>query len=65
MLNLRGYKCPQQFVQFKLGLRRAKSLQQNVTFSFNVNEGINDIERFLTKNAYCYYVDKQNEVLLV
>ncbi|ASM53569.1 MULTISPECIES: hypothetical protein [Pseudoalteromonas] len=63
--NLSAYKCPQQFIQFKLGLRKAVSLQQSITFSFNNAENINDIERFLQKHAYCYTLNKRQGMLLV
>jgi hypothetical protein len=63
--NLRIYKCPQQFIQFKLGLRKASSLKQSIIFSLNNNEDINDIERFLKKNSYRYNLNKQHGLLLV
>ena len=37
-VDLRDYKCPQQFIQFKLGLNKAVSAQQAVTFTFNAAE---------------------------
>jgi hypothetical protein len=63
--DLRIYKCPQQFIQFKLGLRKALSLQQSITFSLNMGEAANDIERFLQKNDYNYNLNKQQGLLLV
>lgn len=64
-LNLRSYKCPQQFIQFKLGLRNAVSLKQAITFFIDPVESIEDIERFLQKNSYSYRLNKQQGVLLV
>ena len=63
--DLRIYKCPQQFIQFKLGIRKALSLQQIITFEINSDDSIDDIERFLQKNAYNYKVNKQQGLLLV
>ncbi|ALQ08606.1 MULTISPECIES: hypothetical protein [Pseudoalteromonas] len=63
--DLRIYRCPQQFIQFKLGLRKASSLQQSITFSLNNDENVDDIERFLKKYAYSYNLNKQQGLLLV
>ncbi|PKH92422.1 MULTISPECIES: hypothetical protein [unclassified Pseudoalteromonas] len=63
--DLKEFKCPQQFVQFKLALRSAQSSKQRITFSLNKGESANDIERFLKKNAYSYNFDKQRGLLLV
>ncbi|WP_372763126.1 hypothetical protein [Pseudoalteromonas sp.] len=63
--NLSAYKCPQQFIQFKLGLRKAISAQQTITFIIAHQQDINDIERFLQKHGYCYNYNKQQGVLLV
>ncbi|WP_338365623.1 hypothetical protein [uncultured Pseudoalteromonas sp.] len=56
--NLKQFKCPQQFVQFKLALRNAQALNQAITFSINNDESAADITRFLTKNAFTYEFDK-------
>jgi hypothetical protein len=63
--DLSAYRCPQQFIQFKLGLRKAASLQQSILFSINSQQDIDDIQRFLQKYCYCYTLDKQHGVLLV
>ena len=63
--DLKEFKCPQQFVQFKLALRSAQSSKHRITFSLNKGESANDIERFLQKNAYSYNFDKQRGLLLV
>ena len=47
--DLRSYRCPQQFIQFKLGLREALSTRQAITFSVNSDESMDDIERYLKK----------------
>ncbi|MEL0642305.1 hypothetical protein V6260_17030 [Pseudoalteromonas aliena] len=63
--DLKEFKCPQQFVQFKLALRSAQSSKQHIIFSVNKGESTNDIERFLQKHAYSYNFDKQRGLLLV
>ena len=63
--DLRIYICPQQFIQFKLGLREALSKQQAITFTIVSDESVDDIERFLKKYAYSYNLDKQQGLLLV
>jgi len=63
--DLRIYRCPQQFIQFKLGLREALSKQQAITFTIASDESVDDIERFLKKYAYSYSLDKQQGLLLV
>lgn len=63
--DLKKFKCPQQFVQFKLALKSAQSSKQCISFSINKGESANDIERFLQKNAYRYNFDKQRGLLLV
>jgi TusA-related sulfurtransferase len=63
--DLRSYRCPQQFIQFKLGLREALSTKQVITFSVNSDESMDDIERFFKKYAYSYNLDKQQGLLLV
>lgn len=50
-LDLRAYKCPQQFIQFKLGLREAISLNQTITFNISSEQNTDDIERYLQKNV--------------
>lgn len=64
-LNLRTYKCPQQFIQFKLGLRDAISLKQAITFNISQEQNTDDIERYLQKKAYYYKLNKQQGLLLV
>ena len=49
--DLKKFKCPQQFVQFKLALRNAQSSNKAITFSINNDESADDITRFLSKNA--------------
>ena len=63
--DLRIYRCPQQFIQFKLGLREALSKQQAITFTIASDESVDDIKRFLKKYAYSYNLDKQQGLLLV
>ena len=63
--DLRIYRCPQQFIQFKLGLREALSKQQAITFTIVSDESVDDIEQFLKKYAYSYNLDKQQGLLLV
>jgi hypothetical protein len=63
--DLRSYRCPQQFIKFKLGLRRAVLLQQSITFNLNRDEAAGDIERFLKKYSYSYNLNIQLGLLLV
>lgn len=63
--DLSAYRCPQQFIQFKLGLRKAASLQQSITFTINRQQGMDDIQRFLQKYCYCYTLNKEDGVLIV
>ena len=63
--DLKKFKCPQQFVQFKLALRNAQSSNKAITFSINNDESANDITRFLSKNAYTYKFDQHLGLLLV
>lgn len=63
--DLRSYRCPRQFIQFKLGLREALSKHQAITFTIASDESVDDIERFLKKYAYSYNLDKQQGLLLV
>ena len=63
--DLKPFKCPQQFVQFKLALKNAQSSKQHIRFSVNKDESAHDIERFLQKNAYRYNYDRQQGLLLV
>lgn len=63
--DLKKFKCPQQFVQFKLALREAQLLKQAVTFSINNDESADDIKRFLIKNAYNYTFDQHLGLILV
>lgn len=64
-LNLRTYKCPQQFIQFKLGLRDAISSKQTIIFIISSEQNTDDIERYLQKKAYYYKLNKQQGLLLV
>lgn len=64
-VDLRGYKCPQQFIQFKLGLNKAISAQQAVTFTFNAAEATDDMQRFLEKHHYHFKIDLKLGVLIV
>ncbi|NWL16665.1 hypothetical protein FHG08_13305 [Pseudoalteromonas sp. Scap03] len=64
-LDLRAYKCPQQFIQFKLGLREAISLNQTITFNISSEQNTDDIERYLQKKMYYYKLNKQQALLLV
>lgn len=64
-LDLRAYKCPQQFIQFKLGLREAISLNQAITFNISSKQNTDDIERYLQKKMYYYKLNKQQALLLV
>jgi len=64
-LDLRAYKCPQQFIQFKLGLREAISLNQAITFNISSEQNTDDIERYLQKKMYYYKLNKQQGLLLV
>ena len=64
-VDLRDYKCPQQFIQFKLGLNKAVSAQQAVTFTFNAAEATDDMQRFLEKNHYHFKIDLELGVLTV
>ena len=49
--DLKKFKCPQQFVQFKLALRNAQSSNKAITFSINNDESADDITRFLSKST--------------
>ncbi|GKW52119.1 MULTISPECIES: hypothetical protein [Pseudoalteromonas] len=64
-VDLRGYKCPQQFIQFKLGLNKATSIKQPVTFTFNAAEATDDMQRFLEKHHYHFKIDLELGVLTV
>ena len=64
-VDLRGYKCPQQFIQFKLGLNKAISVKQPVTFTFNAAEATDDMQRFLEKHHYHFKLDLEFGVLTV
>ncbi|GAA61876.1 hypothetical protein P20652_3765 [Pseudoalteromonas sp. BSi20652] len=63
--DLNEFKCPQQFVQFKLALKNAQLSKQRITFVINKSADANDIERFLQKNDYSYNFNKQRGLLLV
>ncbi|MAD05253.1 MAG: hypothetical protein CMK65_16745 [Pseudoalteromonas sp.] len=64
-VDLRDYKCPQQFIQFKLGLNKAISVKQPVTFTFNAAEATDDMQRFLEKHHYHFKIDLELGVLTV
>lgn len=55
--DLRQFKCPQQFVQFKLGLKKAQLAKQTVIFAFDVAHSNHDMLRFLDKHHYQYRLD--------
>jgi TusA-related sulfurtransferase len=63
--DLRDYRCPQQFIQFKLGLRKAATLNKRISFYINTTDTMTDIERFLKKQCYYYKFDKQRGLLTV
>lgn len=63
--NLQQYKCPQLFIQFKLGLREALSNQQGVFFQLPVNQSTHDIERYLKKYHFQYQLEQQHHLLTV
>ncbi|KPH63243.1 hypothetical protein AMS58_13045 [Pseudoalteromonas porphyrae] len=63
--DLRVFKCPQQFIQFKLGLRQALLAQQTIEFRILEQQPIQDIERFLQKNNYQYKLEQQHGLLIV
>ncbi|AXV64855.1 hypothetical protein D0907_05920 [Pseudoalteromonas lipolytica] len=65
MCDLRPFKCPQQFIQFKLGLNKAVSANQSVTFTFNAAESSEDMQRFLEKHHYHFKIDLKLGVLIV
>ncbi|MBQ4833299.1 hypothetical protein J8L70_08610 [Pseudoalteromonas sp. MMG010] len=64
-LDLRHYQCPQQFVQFKLGLKKSHFEQSKIKFLIDLEQPITDIELFLKKNNYRYQFDKQSSLLIV
>ena len=63
--DLRGFKCPQQFIQFKLALRQALATAQPIKFTLLAHQSTRDIERFLQKNHYCYKLEQQHGLLIV
>ncbi len=63
--DLQQYKCPQLFIQFKLGLREALSNHQRVAFQLPVNEPIQDIERYLNKYHFQYQLKQSHYLLTV
>ena len=65
MCDLRPFKCPQQFIQFKLGLNKAQSVNQPVTFTFNAEHSSDDMQRFLEKHHYHFEIDLELGVLTV
>ncbi len=65
MIDLRDYKCPQQFIQFKLGLNKAVSVNQPITFTFNTASATDDMQQFLEKYHYDFKIDLELGVLTV
>jgi len=63
--DLREFKCPQQFIQFKLGLKQANLNQQSIKFILMLAQSTSDIERFLQKHNYHYQLQKQLGLLMV
>ncbi|MGB1291736.1 MAG: hypothetical protein ACPG5Z_06360 [Pseudoalteromonas sp.] len=63
--DLRVYKCPQQFIRFKLGLKQANFNQQPIKFTLTLEQSTSDIERFLQKHNYHYQLQKQLGLLMV
>ena len=63
--DLREFKCPQQFIQFKLGLKQANLNQQSIKSTLTLAQSTSDIERFLQKYNYHYQLQKQLGLLMV
>ena len=63
--DLRGFKCPQQFIQFKLALRQALAAAQSIRFTLLADQSTKDMERFLQKNHYQYKLEQQRGLLIV
>ena len=63
--DLRGFKCPQQFIQFKLTLRQALATAQPIKFTLLVDQPTQDMERLKLKNHYPYKLDQQRGLLIV
>lgn len=63
--DLQQYKCPQLFIQFKLGLREALSNQQKIMFQLPTNESTQDIERYLNKYHFQYQLEQSHYLLTV
>lgn len=63
--DLREFKCPQQFIQFKLALQRALVAQQTIIFTLNAHQPTQDMERFLQKNYFPYKLEQQRGLLTV
>ncbi|MFY8327261.1 hypothetical protein [Pseudoalteromonas sp. ZZD1] len=63
--DLRTYNCPQQFIQFKLGLKQANCNKQPIKFIFSLEQTTSDIERFLQKHHYHYKLEPQLGLLFV
>ncbi len=53
-IDLRPFICPQQFVQFKLGLNRAAARQENICFLLPLGDKAKDIKTYLIKRRYDY-----------
>ncbi|MGS0535266.1 hypothetical protein [Pseudoalteromonas sp. SaAl2] len=63
--DLRTYNCPQQFIQFKLGLKQANCNMRSIKFIFSIEQSTSDIERFLQKHHYQYKLEPQLGLLFV
>lgn len=63
--NLQQYKCPQLFIQFKLGLREALTSQQGIVFQLPTDQSTHDIERYLKKYYFQYQLKQQHHLLTV
>lgn len=63
--DLRAFKCPQQFIQFKLGLKQANTNKQPAKFILALEQSTSDIERFLQKHHYQYQLMQQLGLLIV
>ncbi|MCQ8877136.1 sulfurtransferase TusA family protein [Pseudoalteromonas shioyasakiensis] len=63
--DLRTFICPQQFIQFKLGLKQANCNKQSIKFILSLEQSTSDIERFLQKHHYQYKLEQQQGLLFV
>ena len=59
-VDLRSLRCPQQFVQFKLALKRAQGDHSRLLLLLNTNtQEFTDIERYLKKQGLSYALQRQ------